>query len=267
MTCSEIREYLFAFLDNELDTPPSIEIQLHIEQCPVCAREVEIERAIKERLVRATRVQSPETPLDIHKLKRIIEKGQTSDTLHRILSRRGILAACAAIVFAAGLVAHLVMQDASITREGHPKFVRQVVSDFEHFQEEGQQIHFASSNAHAVSDWLLRQTDLEVVVPNVKGLYCKLVGARKCTIEDQPAAFVVYEMTGVPASLVAIAGRNSELEQMRQIEHNGQTHWVDDCDGFSVVAYRKDNLVYAMVSKLSQQELIHFLSEAADESN
>lgn len=266
MRCSEVREYLFAFLDNELDAPPSIEIQLHIEQCPVCAREVEIERAIKERLVQATRPQSLEIPLSAHKLKRMIEKDQASGMPHRILLRRGILAACAAIVLAVILAAHFVMQDAGITQEVHTRLVRLIVSDFIHFQEEGSRIHFSSSNAEAVSAWLLRQTDLEVAAPSAKGPHCKLIGARKCTIEDQPAAFVVYEMKGVPASLVAVAGRNSELEQMRQVEHNGRVHFVDSLGGFSVVAYRKDNLVYAMVSKLNEQEIIQFLSGAANES-
>ena len=42
MRCGEIREYIFAFLDNELDAPLSIEFQHHIDHCAVCAREVEI---------------------------------------------------------------------------------------------------------------------------------------------------------------------------------------------------------------------------------
>ena len=142
-----------------------------------------------------------------------------------------------------------------------------VVSDFKHFLQECRPIHFASSNANAVSDWLLQQTDLEVILPSIKGKHCKLIGARRCEIEGQAAAFVVYEMKGTPLSLLAVTGRNGALEQMNQVEHNDRIHWVDQFKDISVVAYRRNNLVYAMVSKLSKDELIHFLSGAADESN
>lgn len=266
MICSEVREYLFAFLDNELDAPLSIELQLHLEHCPICAREVEIERTIREQLACVLEAQCPEKQLDMPTLKRIIRRDEALGFLRRSLSRRAFWAACAAAVFVVGLGAYLTLQKITVGPDRH-KFVDLVVSDFTHFLKEGQPIQFVSSDSQAISDWLLRKTALEVVLPRVKGSYCRLVGARKCEIEGQAAAFVMYEMKGVPTSLVAIAGRNNELEEMKQIEHNGQIHWVDNCEGFSVVAYRQDNLVYAMVSKLSQQELIHFLSEADDESN
>jgi len=40
MNCRELREYLFAFLDNELDAASSIEVQEHLEHCPLCARDL-----------------------------------------------------------------------------------------------------------------------------------------------------------------------------------------------------------------------------------
>ncbi len=65
MICSEVREYLFAFLDNELDAQLSIALQLHLEHCPICAREVEIERTIREQLVCVLEAQCPEKQLDM----------------------------------------------------------------------------------------------------------------------------------------------------------------------------------------------------------
>ncbi|MEE9160636.1 MAG: zf-HC2 domain-containing protein [Gammaproteobacteria bacterium] len=266
MTCDKVRECLFAFLDNELDASLSIELQLHLEHCPICARDVEIERVVREQLVCALKTQDSETPFNKHALKQIIRQSNTSVVQPRLMSRRTVLAACAAVVFAIGIAAYLAMQITDVAK-GHSRFVNLVVSDFKHFLEEGQSVHFASSNASAVSDWLLRQTDLEVVLPIAKGPHCKLLGARKCKIEGQAAAFVVYEMRGTPVSLLAITGRNGELKQMNQVEYNDRIHWVDHFKDISVVAYRQNNLVYAMVSKLNKDELIHFLSGTADESN
>ena len=266
MICSEAREYLFAFLDNELDASLSMEFQHHIDHCAVCAREAEIERVIREQLVCALKTQDSEIPFNKHAIKHIIRQNKASIFHRSLMSRRTFLAACAAVVVAVGITSHFVMQYVGDTKD-HCKFVNLVVSDFEHFLQEGQPIHFASSNASAVSNWLLHQTDLEVVLPEAKGPYCKLLGARRCKIEGRPAAFVVYEMKGTPVSLLAVTGRNGDLKQMNQVEYNDQIHWVDHFKDISVVAYRRNNLVYAMVSKLNKNELIHFLSGAVDESN
>lgn len=265
MICSEVREYLFAFLDNELGAPLSMDIQLHIEQCPDCAREVEIERAIGERLARASKAGDSGMPLRMHTLRRTIEQAEASRVLRHLSSRNVLLAACAAIVFGAAIVAYLVIQDVDTARD-HSRLVNLLVEDFKHSQEQGHPVQFVSANALAVSDWLRHQTDLEVVLPGVRGASDRLLGARKCTIEGRAAAFVMYEIRGVPTSLVAVAGGNHTLDRMRQIELNGRIHWVDHCEGFWIVAYRRDNLVYAMVSKLDEQELIQFLSGAVNES-
>ncbi len=266
MICSEAREYLFAFLDNELDAPLSMDFQHHIDHCAVCAREIEIERAIHGQLACSLKTMDSGISFDKYALKQIIGQNKTSVMWSRLVSRRTVLAACAAVVFAVGIASHFVMQYVGDTKD-HSKFVNLVVSDFKHFLQEGQPIHFASSNVNAVSDWLLQQTDLEVVLTSIKGKHCKLIGARRCEIEGQAAAFIVYEMKGTPVSLLAVTGRNGDLKQMNQVEYNDQIHWVDHFKDISVVAYRRNNLVYAMVSKLNKNELIHFLSGAVDESN
>ncbi|MBW8000448.1 MAG: twin-arginine translocation signal domain-containing protein [Planctomycetes bacterium] len=266
MICSETSEYLFAFLDNELDASLSMDFQHHIDHCAVCAREIEIERAIHGQLACALKTLGSEIPFNKHAIKQILRQSKASIFHYRLTSRRTFLAACAAVIVTVGITSYFTIQYLNVINE-HSRFINLVVSDFKQFLREGQPIHFASSNANAVSDWLMRQTDIEVILPSVKGTYCKLIGARKCEIQGEPAAFVVYEMKGTPISLLAVTGRSDALKQLDQIEHNGRIHWVDSLKDISVVAYRQNNLVYTMVSKLNKHELIHFLSGASNENN
>ena len=80
MICNEAREYLFAFLDNELDASLSMDFQHHIDHCAVCAREVEIERAIREQLICSLKTQDLEIPFCRHALKQIISQNDDSCT-------------------------------------------------------------------------------------------------------------------------------------------------------------------------------------------
>lgn len=54
MTCADLRRYLSAFLDSELDGGTTAEVGAHLDACPDCAERVEaetrLERAICERL-------------------------------------------------------------------------------------------------------------------------------------------------------------------------------------------------------------------------
>lgn len=264
MICHETREYMFAFLDNELEASLSMELQHHIDHCAVCAREVEVERTIRDRLGDALKIQAPEEPFHIQAFERPPARGETFGGLRRWLSQHAARAACAAVILGAA-VAYIVTQHGYVG-DGHSGFVRLVVSDFEHFLEENRPIHFASSNADAISRWLLEQTNLEVVLPRVEGPNCRLLGARKCTIADRPAAFVVYEMDETPISLLAIASGSEGLQHMNQVESNGRIFWMDRLEDTSVLAYRQNNLVYAVVSKLAPPELINLFSGAEHES-
>lgn len=50
MNCSEVRDQIFAFLDNEIDGASRVAFVQHLEHCPNCSRDCEIERTISGRL-------------------------------------------------------------------------------------------------------------------------------------------------------------------------------------------------------------------------
>lgn len=65
MNCGEAREVLYAFLDSELESALSIEVQRHLESCAQCGREAETEREIRKRLAGALeRVQPGSTVVE-----------------------------------------------------------------------------------------------------------------------------------------------------------------------------------------------------------
>ncbi len=145
---------------------------------------------------------------------------------------------------------------------GHPhsRLADLVVADFEHFVAKGEALQIESSDRRLVADWLRRQTALAVVLPTSDDPRCKLLGGRKCTIGGRPAAFAAYEMNGVPASLVVVAGERGELNEMERVRRKGRTHWVDRCKGHTVTARQREGLVYAAVSTLPEYEIVCLLS-------
>ena len=146
------------------------------------------------------------------------------------------------------------------TQHAPNQFVDLLISDFEHFEENGRPLQIASSDPNAVSAWLADQTALLVALPELNDKEGKLLGARKCKIDGKPAAFAVYDLAGSLASLVVTPGPHPDLDLMERVEQGGHTHWVDRCKGHTVLACKRDALIYAAVSTLPDDRLFPLMT-------
>ena len=255
MTCRELREYLFAFLDNELDAPLSMELQRHLERCCECAREAEIERTIRRQLGSALTVGGNEHPFDERTLRQTIERITSPGRFGAGFGRRSVLAAAVAAVIVVVPILWLAVRGRGTSHFG-ARFSDLVVKDFVHFLEKGRPLQIASSDRELVSSWLRERTRLALVLPVSMDPMFRLTGGRKCTIGGRPAAFAVYETRGVPAALTVVGGGAGELDGMERVQHDGRTHWVDRRNGHTIVACTREKLVYAAVSSLPEEELL-----------
>ena len=146
-------------------------------------------------------------------------------------------------------------------------FADLLVSDFEHFIADGAPLQLASADPALVRRWLGDETGLNIPEPLPFGPHCRLIGARRCTLNGRAAAFALYEMGGQPASLVVVERDTAGLTQMESIGQGEGKHWVDRCKGHTVVICPRGEVVYAAVSKLPEQELIRLMSGGEHESD
>jgi anti-sigma factor RsiW len=170
MTCGETREYLFAFLDSELDAPLSIELQRHLDGCAHCAREAEIERTVRKQI---TSVMVT-APAEIPALDDMVGSMFPHDAapIERIrpahpirIFHWGRLLAAAALALAVGASLWLALKDRPAD-SGVASLTDLVVADFEHFLEKGQPVQIESTDSDAVSVWLRERTAVAVVLPS-----------------------------------------------------------------------------------------------------
>lgn len=252
MTCREVRELLFAFLDNELDAQLSIELQRHLEHCCDCAREAEIERVIRKRLEFSLAEHENVPVFDEARLVQNLtgkapelEVSRRSRRLWRVGLAAGFLMLVSA---AAGLM----------LRQEYRQFTLAdlIIDDFSHVLSEEPHIQVASNDPEVIAAWLKSKINLDVRVPAMHGPTCKLIGARKCSISERSAALALYEMNGSPASLVAMDSEETDFVGMRQADTG---HWVDHCKGHTVVARKVGGLTYAAVGRMSEEDLLHLI--------
>ena len=260
MTCQETHEYLYAFLDSELDAPLSIEFQRHLERCPDCAQQAEIERAIRRQLGATLESQVVWPLADERSLRHTIDQVTGQRRSLRLFSRRGYLLSgvAAAVIIVVGIWSALPGGRAS---QPGSAFADLLVKDFEHFQQEGRPLEIASADRGVVSDWLRDKTALALVLPTIDVAHGKLVGGRKCSLKGQPAAFALYTIKGVPVSLVVVSEEVAQLASETPVPGAEKPPLVNHCKGHTVVACTRGSLVYAAVSTLPAEDLMRLMSE------
>lgn len=251
MNCSEVRELLFAFLDNELEAARSIELQQHLERCCDCAREAEIERLVGKHVVSSLEASAPLSAADENHLLEFAVRPRAKRLQRRRLAL--LTAVLAAGVLGSASIWLLARRGENATPA--PLSTELLVADFEHFLAGGQRLHFESDSADAVSSWIRRELDLRVEMQEMKGR-CRLLGARTCSLAGRPAALALYDMEGQPATLLVLHGQEADLSGMEDLDG---AHRVDRSSGHTVIACNRDDLTYAAVGKVSERELLELL--------
>ena len=59
--CSEVLERVFFFIDNELPTADSSEIQEHLEECAPCLQSYDLQKTVKALVARSCMEHAPES--------------------------------------------------------------------------------------------------------------------------------------------------------------------------------------------------------------
>lgn len=262
MTCGEARQYIFAFLDNELDSALSLEVQQHIERCPHCARECEIENAVRRELAGKLQTVEDLSSFDESAFVKMLRIGTATPAGASRQRRRywkiGVPGAIAAALLVT--VTLFVANRAGTSANGTLADV--LVDDFVHFVTGAKPLQVVSADAEEVSRWLREQTALAVRVPSVDPAIGRLEGGRKCKINDKPAAFAIYQVGEATVSVVALQESDEALAHMKRIDRDGHTHWVDHCRGHTVLACRRGELIYAIVSRLPEESLLPLMPPA-----
>jgi len=264
MICSEIREFVFAFLDNELDAALSIEFQRHLDRCHGCAREVEIERSIKGVLAHHLEREAGESGID-EGILRLVTSDKRRNVPSPWASRRWLLAASISIIAISAAAFYGVLRSEHTPSSN--RFVQLVAADFAHFVDEGGVVQVESGDAEIVSSWLHDKTGINATLPTFRDGSWELIGGRKCKIDKKPAAFAVYRHGSELVSLLAMSAEQTTLKDMKRVERSERGVWLGTTEGYSVVALRHDSLIYAAVSQGGTDELTDLILGVVNESN
>lgn len=249
MTCQEIRSFLGAQADGELDLVRSLEIERHLRDCPACARTY---GAIQElRMAVKTRLPYYRAPAELmwRVQAAVAEAGREASrpTAARTSWRLWSMALAAAIVLVFGL-AWLILP---LRRQQPDLLAQEVVASHIRSLMAGHLVDVPSSDQHTVKPWFQGRLDYAPPVPDLSRSGFTLVGGRLDYVAGHPVAALVYRYRGHTLNLFLwpppAGSPGSEQSLTRDgysVAHwnwSGMTCWaVTDADSTVLRAFVKE---------------------------
>jgi mycothiol system anti-sigma-R factor len=246
MTCQELDRLLYPYLDGEFQPEERLDVETHLGTCADCARRVEEERRFR-RAVRHS-VQASRAPAS---LREGIQLGlrRQQRRAYQLQWLRMSAAALVVVAVGGGWIA--------IRPEERQRFVQDAA------KRHAKKLPFEISNAppEHVEAWFDDKLDHRVAVPRLSNAQVK--GARISNVKDRPAAYISYEMApdkeGQAGRRIGVfvfddTGRELNAPALPALQ-------VDSSEGLNVAVWRDGEIVYELVTDLSEADIRKMLLE------
>ncbi len=119
-------------------------------------------------------------------------------------------------------------------------------------------VEFLSADPAAVGDWFASRLQFAVHVPAFRG--SALLGGRLCTLADRRVALCLYDVSGRRMSLFQMPAEGLPLGSLRTMSVAGRQFQCGDRKGVSVLVWKDREILFALVSSLTQEEMLRLAS-------
>jgi anti-sigma factor RsiW len=196
MKCAEVRKFVRLYLDSELDTEHSFEVERHLESCAECAGLFEAEKKFDERLGRFLRRGQA--------TRALWEKVEAQIAPKRFPKLKTFwpAALAASILIAAGVVfvaKSRTLDLANAVEECHSAYVHQLTTP-----------EFSGPVPEKIAQQLGGQLDAAAFAYLPSRTTFSSGGARLCHVEGVPVALILGHHEQTPVSMIVL--KKSELD-------------------------------------------------------
>lgn len=255
MTCQELERLLYPYLDGEFQPEERVDLETHLTGCAACQRRVEEEKQMQQALRRAARhsVQQMRAPASLRAGIELGMKQQQRRAQYGVWLRAG---AMALVVVTVGGGWATYQSEQRLRLALHEAVQRHSkVRPFD----------IASTNPEDMELWFKGNVDPRVTVPQLPK--AKALGGRISILNGKEVAYISYETLpqneGEPSRRLGVfvlpddgqtALAAAKVQTLKAVE-------VDAAQGYNVVTWRDDEIVYEMVTDMDEDDIRRMLAE------
>lgn len=256
MDCYKIKDYLYPFLDGQLDEETHLLVKKHLVSCPLCNLEWEQEKKIDSLIRRNISREKAAFSLKETVLNRI-EQTKELRPLPLTLRRLGPIAAILAVLIVAIVTVPLTLMKPA----GISVFSASILSHTK-FMHGALPVEFTSSDHNRIKSWFQGKLDFAVNVPDLSSKGANFVGARLCHLIEREAAYLIYEKGGHYISVFVINTKGLSIQRSKKSVLNDKTFYLKSEKGYqSILCLKKGGDIGCIfVSDLPEEELMKLIT-------
>jgi anti-sigma factor RsiW len=275
--CQEIRAQMTFYLDDELQGPERVAIEMHLSDCETCREIFAKEQRFLETIrgLRPLYTATPALHTQVEKilgsapapytappaLRQRVERSlwQFCSSLIDLINTRWIRIAVVAVVLAMLVSVWGVTQYTNNARHHPPSdFALMAVETHQRHLRGQLPLEITSGAAEQISAWFADKVDFRVELPNYQELSGQtklydIEGARLVGYKNDYAAYVAYQMQRRLISLVVTSAAIAQPAGGEEIVSRGITFHYASLSGWKVITWSDRGLTYALVSDFEKR--------------
>jgi len=253
MRCGRARRLLWPEGDLHLSRPDLEAAELHVAACERCQRFQQHMRQFPQ-LLNATIGSAPAPPEIRERLFTALARARAhiKPPVRGVWLRRHAAAVVAVPMIAAGIAGLWIMKSGLATAPHAARIMAVAEDHVRALHEES----IASTDATVIARWLRERVAFAVHVPELKG--AALIGARLCYVNGERGAVLQYVAEGRLVSYYAMPGAEDGTVPASRFESEARA-------GYTVVAWRRAGLTYALVGDLPRERLTALARRCAEQ--
>lgn len=259
--CGDVELLLEPYLDGEFEEADRAALETHLSRCLGCrdaaADAMSFRSTLRARLREAVGPASPAGHAPESLRRRITEaldaeEAPAAPWWRRILAPLPVAAAAACVAGALLVFAGHRSTD-PLVEEAVRKHARDLPLE----------LSAASVGPEAIPAMLASKLDFNPRPPAFRASGVKLVGARLAQLREWPAAYMRYDTPRGQVGLFIIDDPDRRVaETGRQVRTGPGAMWILNARGYNVAVWRKNEIVYSLVSDLDEADLVRLVETA-----
>ncbi len=255
MDCSRIKEYIYPFLDGELDNQTSLSVKEHLSTCPLCSLELEQEKKTDYLIRHNIPKEKASYELKETILNQIKEFGEGKVNPFARPFLTPIFATSAIALLVIVLIFSLLIN----FNKPFPVF-NESVKDHIQFLQGNLVLDIASNKSDEVHNWLQAKLDFKVMAPNLSSQGVNLLGARVCTLKNKKAAYIMYGKNQHKLSVFMFDAKGVKFPKAKKVAVNNKMFYLSKEKGYNSVLWIDEWIACVFVSDLDEAELLYLAS-------
>ncbi len=263
--CEDFEPFIDAYIDDEFGARESADMEAHLDRCEGCRGRVQSRIRFREHLKSSLSGETAPEALRSQILASLDEvdrqegTGESERFWQRLPLRRagwvvGPLAAAVALV--------VVLPEFTVAPAASSPAT--VIDSTVDWHQGNFPLEVTTADRDEAQRWFDDKVDFSVRLPQFDDERVNLLGGRIAHVDDQRAAFLLYEVDGARLSAMLFDGEGMSVprENLRRVADR-DIAWLNQ-KGYGVAVMQDAGVTYALTSDLTEERFLELVGESVD---